>query len=178
MFEHIAVRRKPGSVINGIMSTGNSHFTCSLGRTGASVLKRESDGATPAHRVLRARYGYWRKDRLAQRPPTNLPLFAISERSGWCDEPAHPAYNQPVNLPFAASHEKMMRTDCLYDLCIVLDWNMVPGRARFRGSAIFLHVAKQGYLPTEGCIALALPDLLHVVSQVDRQTHFTIFKQT
>lgn len=159
------------------MNTGNFQFTCVLGRSGASVSKRESDGATPAHRVLVPRYGYWRQDRLAQRPQTKLPLTAISAHDGWCDEPVHPAYNQPVKLPFDASHEAMMRADCLYDLCIVLDWNMVPGRARWRGSAIFLHVAKEGYQPTEGCIALALPDLLHVVARINQRTRITVFKQ-
>ena len=29
-----------------------------------------------------------------------------------------------------------------------------------KGSAIFLHLARPDYTPTEGCIALALPDLL------------------
>jgi L,D-peptidoglycan transpeptidase YkuD (ErfK/YbiS/YcfS/YnhG family) len=34
----------------------------------------------------------------------------------------------------------------------------------FLGSAIFLHLAKDGYPPTEGCVALARPDLEALLS--------------
>ena len=36
----------------------------------------------------------------------------------------------------------------------------VPGK----GSAIFMHVARPDYGPTEGCVALALPDLLELLA--------------
>jgi len=93
---------------------------------------------------------------------------------GWCDAPTHPAYNRPVRLPFAASHETMWRTDALYDICIVLDWNMEPGRARDRGSAIFAHLAKDGYRPTEGCIALARRDMVWLLARIDRRTQIAV----
>ncbi len=53
----------------------------------------------------------------------------------------------------------LWRADHVYDLIVPLGYNddpVVPGK----GSAIFMHVAKPDYAPTEGCVALALPDLL------------------
>jgi L,D-peptidoglycan transpeptidase YkuD (ErfK/YbiS/YcfS/YnhG family) len=81
----------------------------------------------------------------------------------WCDDPAHVAYNQPVRLPFAGGHERLWRDDHLYDLVVVLGWNDDPPVAH-RGSAIFLHLARDGFAPTEGCVALARDDLLAVLA--------------
>src|SRR5258708_1444536 len=36
-----------------------------------------------------------------------------------------------------------------------------------QGSAIFLHVAREGYGPSAGCVTLALPDLLDVLQGAD-----------
>ena len=81
-------------------------------------------------------------------------MKAIRADDGWCDAPAHACYNRPVRLPFAASHERMMREDRLYDAGLVLDWN-ITSRRRHKGSAIFFHIAREGFRPTEGCIAVA-----------------------
>ncbi len=142
---------------------------CALGRGGISAFKREGDGATPIAR-LRATGCYFRADRRG-RPQFFGASKAIRGDDGWCDAPADANYNEPVRLPFAASHERMMRDDRLYDVCIVLDWNRPPrGRARHRGSAIFLHVAKPGLEPTEGCIALSPPDLDWLLPRLRPQT--------
>ena len=84
---------------------------------------------------------------------SGLDLYAIDKNDGWCDLPTSPVYNRPVNLPFSGSHEQMFRDDHLYDVCIVLDYNMSP-RAQFRGSAIFFHLTSSQEKPTEGCIAI------------------------
>ena len=99
----------------------------------------------------------YRADRVPA-PATALPVQAIDPDLGWCDDPAHPAYNQAVRLPFAASHERLWRNDGVYDLLAVIGWNDEPV-APGLGSAIFLHVARPDFAPTEGCIALALDDL-------------------
>jgi len=137
-------------------------FRCALGRAGIvpAEAKREGDGATPAA-VLPLRRLLFRADRLP-RPTAAVPLEPIAPDDGWCDDPGDPAYNRMVRLPHPARHERLWREDGLYDLVGVLGWNdspPVPGR----GSAIFLHVASPGLGPTEGCIALALPDLLAVL---------------
>ncbi|MEJ8476310.1 L,D-transpeptidase family protein [Roseibium algae] len=115
-------------------------------------MKREGDGATPVGQFELLNVIY-RVDR-GRRPRTGLPVESMALSDGWCDAPGHRRYNRPVDLPFSASHEKMWREDRLYDIVVVLDCNMhppVPGR----GSAIFFHIAREDYRPTEGCVAVA-----------------------
>jgi L,D-peptidoglycan transpeptidase YkuD (ErfK/YbiS/YcfS/YnhG family) len=136
-------------------------FRAACGRTGITATKREGDGATPAG-LLKLRRILYRADRIA-RPKTPLPLEPLAPGDGWCDDPAARAYNTAITLPDAAHHEALWRRDPLYDIIGVLGWNDDPVQ-RGRGSAIFLHLARPDYAPTEGCIALALFDLLHVLA--------------
>jgi L,D-peptidoglycan transpeptidase YkuD (ErfK/YbiS/YcfS/YnhG family) len=136
-------------------------FRVALGRSGVRVLKQEGDGATPAG-LLPLRRVLYRADRLAP-PDCTLPVEPIAQDDGWCDDPAHGDYNRMVRLPHEARHEPLWRQDGLYDIVGVLGWNDAPV-VRGRGSAIFLHVARPDYGPTEGCIALALADLRHVLA--------------
>ncbi len=148
----ITVRKHPGLATQGLMKVGRSVFPCALGRSGISAFKREGDGATPLA-SMRVLSGFFRVDRL-KAGQSSIPMKAIRTDDGWCDAPAHACYNRPVSLPFAASHERMMREDRLYDAGLVLDWN-ITSRRRYKGSAIFFHIAREGFLPTEGCIAVA-----------------------
>ncbi|MGD1880383.1 MAG: L,D-transpeptidase [Kiloniellaceae bacterium] len=139
---------------------GGQARRCAIGRGGLGRKEREGDGITPIGRWPMRRVLY-RADRL-EKPVTALPCQAIGPDDGWCDDPADPAYNRPVTLPYPAGHERLTRDDHLYDVVVVLAHNddpVVPGA----GSAIFLHVARNDYGPTEGCVALALPDLLDVL---------------
>jgi L,D-peptidoglycan transpeptidase YkuD (ErfK/YbiS/YcfS/YnhG family) len=129
---------------------------CALGRGGVRSDKREGDGATPAG-IFPFRRVLYRADRVAA-PWTDLPLDRLHESDGWCDDPVDPRYNQQIRLPYPASHERLWRKDHLYDVIVVLGQNDEPVVAG-RGSAIFLHVARPGYGPTDGCVAMALPDL-------------------
>jgi L,D-peptidoglycan transpeptidase YkuD (ErfK/YbiS/YcfS/YnhG family) len=104
----------------------------------------------------------YRGDRVV-RPATGLPLQMIRPDDGWCDDPADRAYNRQVRLPHPASHERLWRDDHLYDLVVVLDYNLarpVPGR----GSAIFLHLASPGFAPTAGCIAVTEPAMRRILA--------------
>jgi L,D-peptidoglycan transpeptidase YkuD (ErfK/YbiS/YcfS/YnhG family) len=144
---------------DGFLAHGGLRFRCALGKGGcrSEADKREGDGATPLGRYP-IRQVLYRPDRLAP-PDTRLALQALTPVDGWCDDPADSAYNRFVTLPFAAGHEKLWREDRVYDVIAVLGHNddpPVPGL----GSAIFLHVARPDYSGTEGCVALALPDLL------------------
>ena len=127
-----------------------------LGRGGVRADKQEGDGATPIG-LLPLRRVFYRADRIGI-PATSLPREPITLADGWCDDPADRAYNRAVTLPHPAQHEKLWRDDAVYDLVVVLGWNDAPVVAQ-RGSAIFLHLARPDYAPTDGCIALALPDL-------------------
>lgn len=101
--------------------------------------------------------------------PLPLPSRAIRLCDGWSDDPQDSRYNRPVVLPSAFSHERLWRADRLYDLVLVLGYNDHPPVAG-RGSAIFLHRARDGFAPTEGCVALAWDDLLRLVGALDART--------
>ncbi len=138
-------------------------YPCALGRSGRRAIKREGDGATPVG-AFRLESVHYRPDR-GPRPRTALPLKVIKPSSGWCDEPADRNYNRPVCHPYPASAEEMWRPDQLYDVVVVLDCNRRP-RVRGRGSAIFMHVARPGFKPTEGCIALRRADLVRILARL------------
>ena len=148
---------------DGMFRLGGMVARASLGRAGvrAADAKQEGDGATPAA-VLPLRRVLFRADRLAA-PACAVPIEPIAPTDGWCDDPAHPDYNRMVRLPHPASGEALWRDDAVYDLIGVLGWNdapAVPGR----GSAIFLHVARPDFAPTDGCVALAPADLRRVLA--------------
>ncbi|WP_246730393.1 L,D-transpeptidase family protein [Nitratireductor mangrovi] len=161
------VRARPGRPTQGILALGQRTFACALGRAGITSLKREGDGATPRG-PLRVLWGYFRPDR-GPVPANALQWRRTSPEQGWCDASGDRNYNRPVALPYPASHEKMRREDHLYDIVIVLDWNMRPA-ARNRGSAIFLHLARPGYLPTEGCIAVSRATMMRLLPCLRRGT--------
>ena len=140
---------------------------CALGRTGIETNKCEGDGATPVGRFPLRRVLY-RAARL-ERPATQLPVDTIGRHDGWCDDPADPAYNRPVRLPYPGRHEVMWREDSLYDIVVVIGHNdspPIPGA----GSAVFLHLAAADYSTTEGCVALALPDMLAFLKDCDESS--------
>lgn len=152
----LRVRRSPLSRSRGILQAGPLRLPCALGRSGTTALKREGDGATPlaSMALLQA---VRRSGRLVGLHPA-LPARWSRPSSGWCDAPLHASYNRPVRFPFPASAETLQRSDRLYDLVVVLDWN-IAHRQRGRGSAIFLHVAHGDYRPTEGCVAVSPADM-------------------
>lgn len=150
----LVVHRRPCNPAQGFLKAGDRVFPCALGSGGVTTLKREGDGATPRG-TMRLVAGYWRPDgQITAARSTRLPLKRIHAGLGWCDRPGDRNYNRPVPLPYPASHERMLRDDRLYDVCVVLDWNLRP-RRRGRGSAIFLHIARPGFAPTEGCVAVS-----------------------
>jgi L,D-peptidoglycan transpeptidase YkuD (ErfK/YbiS/YcfS/YnhG family) len=147
---------------DGTFDLGRGTVRAALGPAGVieAEAKREGDGATPLG-VWAMRRVLYRPDREGA-PETRLPVEAIRPEDGWCDDPADPNYNRPVTLPYPASCEALWRKDELYDVVVILAHNddpPVPGL----GSAIFLHCARPGYPPTQGCVALAKDDLLELL---------------
>ena len=151
---------------DGFLSWPGHRVRCALGKTGLTNDKREGDGATPIGNFP-LRTLWYRDDRVD--PITQLSRFKIQPADGWCDDPADPAYNQPVKLPYSGRHEHLYRLDHLYDLVVPLGYNDAPVVAG-RGSAIFLHVAKPDYAPTEGCLAIAPDDLLALLPGCSSET--------
>ena len=152
------------TIFSGVLTAGSVTIRCSIGRTGASWLKKEGDGRTPKGR-FRLLDGYYRpgsfRNQRGFRP--------IRPNSGWCDDPRNPNYNQPVKLPIAASHENLWRDDGVYDVILILDYNIYP-RIRDRGSAIFFHLARQGFEATEGCVAIPADAMRKLLPRLSRHT--------
>jgi L,D-peptidoglycan transpeptidase YkuD (ErfK/YbiS/YcfS/YnhG family) len=136
-------------------------YRAALGRGGVRLDKLEGDGATPVA-VLPLRRLLYRADRV-RAPECAVAVEPIAPDDGWCDDPAERDYNRMIRLPHDGHYEELWRRDALYDVIGVLGWNDAPVE-RGRGSAIFLHVARGDYAPTEGCIALALDDLRQVLA--------------
>lgn len=137
---------------------------CAIGKAGAipAADKREGDNKSPLG-VWILREVWYRPDVYPEGPRTALPVLVTRPEAGWCDAPGDPNYNRPVTLPYPASAERMWREDSVYDLVVILGHNdepPVPGM----GSAIFMHLARDGYPGTEGCIALAREDLEAVLA--------------
>ena len=157
----ITVRARPGTPQRGWLSCGPLRVPCALGKNGISRFTREGSGTTPAGRwrLVAVRY---RADR-GPRLKTPLPVHTIRPADGWCDAPDDRNYNRFVCHPYTASAEHLWREDCLYDIIVVLDHNQRPRRRHF-GSAIFFHVAKPGFPPTAGCIAVSAGALRRVLA--------------
>ena len=149
----------------------DSSCRCALGRAGITPDKHEGDGATPEGCFALRRVLY-RADRVDV-PATALPVAALGEHDGWCDEPTDSAYNTQVNLPYPARTESLWREDHAYDVIVVLGYNenpVVPGA----GSAIFLHLAAGDYAPTGGCVAVSGADLAHILAVADGETQLCV----
>ena len=147
----------------GALEIHGRRVRCALGKAGVvpAAVKREGDGTTPA--------GVWPLRRLLYRPDrgpapeSRLSMRALIANDGWCDDPADARYNALVALPYPASAERLWREDSLYDRIVVLGHNDDPVVAG-AGSAIFLHLAADGYAPTQGCIALSAADMATLLS--------------
>ena len=142
-------------------------YHCAIGKGGFSADKKEGDGCTPLG-IFQLRECWYRADKIAK-PESNLPLKIITQNDGWSDDAGSPDYNKHIKLPYNFSHEKLWRDDDVYDLIIPLGYNdspIIPGK----GSAIFMHVARNNYKPTEGCVALKFIDLLEILPFFSEKT--------
>jgi len=143
---------------------GDEQFRASIGKSGVIADKKEGDGGTPLG-AFTIREIYYRPDRINPKDiHTDFPLIKLNPNDGWCDDPTAPEYNTPVTLPFKPSHEELWREDHIYDIIAVLSYNIDPV-IKGKGSAIFLHIARDNYSGTAGCIALKKEDLLKFLSE-------------
>lgn len=161
----------PGERFRARLVAGTSVIPCVLGPGGITRRKREGDGTTPAGRFALLRL-LFRPDR-GSPPRSGLPRRPLRPREGWCDDARSPRYNVPVSLPFSGSHERMWRDDRLYDLVVVIDYNLRPAR-KDRGSAIFVHVHASAHRPTAGCVAMAPSALRRLLTRVGPRTRIEI----
>ena len=146
-------------------------FRCSIGRSGFSKNKIEGDGFTPVGTFYIERI-YYRADKISNLD-TKINKVKIHEWDGWCDDPRQKEYNQLIEFPFNFSAEKLYREDSLYNVVCVLNYNTNPITPGL-GSAIFIHVARDGYKPTEGCVALKQKDLIFLLNLIDNKTEIIL----
>ena len=95
---------------------------------------------------------------------------------GWCDDPKSIHYNKLIKLPFTHKHEKLYKKENIYDIILVLNYNMKPIKKN-RGSAIFIHVSKNDYKKTEGCVAIKKVNLMKLLKEINPNTKVKIFRQ-
>jgi L,D-peptidoglycan transpeptidase YkuD (ErfK/YbiS/YcfS/YnhG family) len=136
---------------NGRLMWPGGSARAAVGRSGVAVNKREGDGATPVG-TFPLTSGFYRPDRMAP-PRSDLRVRALSPQDAWVDDPADRNYNRLVSLPYPAHAEQMWLDDAVYDLLVVIGYNMDPV-VPDAGSAIFLHIARPDFSPTAGCIAV------------------------
>lgn len=141
-------------------------FKVSIGKNGivAAKDKVEGDLKTPKGRY-QVTHGFYRPDKM-DCPKSEIPFTALTPSCGWCDDPSHAFYNQYVIKPFDTSHEDLWRADDAYDLILVTDHNTNPIIPR-KGSAIFIHVACEDFMPSAGCLVLQKQDLLMIVESCE-----------
>jgi L,D-peptidoglycan transpeptidase YkuD (ErfK/YbiS/YcfS/YnhG family) len=170
-FNSLQVRTKPGQPTRGWLLAGPLAVPVALGRGGIRANKREGDGGTPRG-TFRLRRLWWRADRMT-RPMTHLPARRIRDDDGWCEDPRDRRYNQPIRDKPDHPGDRLKRADHLYDLIIELDHNTRP-RIAGRGSAVFVHMARPGFAPTAGCVALKADALRRLIARIGPRTRIVI----
>jgi len=145
---------------------------CSIGKRGISNKKKEGDKKTPKGE-FKLKYILYRKDRIIDLK-TTLKKIIIKKNMGWCDDPNSSYYNKIINYPFKYTSEKLWRKENVYDIIIVIDYNLNPV-VKNKGSAIFLHIAKRKYRPTNGCIAISKNNIKLLASKINKKTKIKIY---
>ena len=156
---------------SGYLKYKDFKFKCALGKAGVGKKKIEGDNITPKGTFNIVKI-YYRADRV-KKMPSKFRLIKITKKMGWCDDPNSKDYNQLINLPTKYTYEKLYRKDNVYDLLIVLDYNIMP-TIKNKGSAIFIHVARKNYKKTSGCIALKKNHLTKLIKAIKKGTKVII----
>ena len=102
-----------------------------------------------------------------------MKIIKIKKNMGWCDDPRSRNYNKLIKLPSIYRHEKLFKKENIYDIILVLNYNMRPIKKN-KGSAIFIHVSKKNFRKTKGCVAIQKRDLLKIVKEIKKNTKVMI----
>jgi L,D-peptidoglycan transpeptidase YkuD (ErfK/YbiS/YcfS/YnhG family) len=159
---------------NKYLTFDNYKVKCSVGKRGIGLKKKEGDLITPKG-TFKIRYVLYRKDRVKSLQ-TKLKKFIIRKNMGWCDDSRSKKYNKPIQFPFKYRSERLFKKENVYDIILVLNYNMKPIRKN-KGSAIFIHVSKKNYKKTEGCIAIKKIHLLKIIKKTSMTTKVIIGSQ-
>ena len=164
---HILINKKS-------LTYNNYKAKCAIGKRGIGFKRKEGDFITPKGKY-KVKYILYRKDRI-KKIQSKIKKIAIKKNMGWCNDTKSTKYNRLIKLPSSNSHEKLYKKESIYDLVLVLNYNMNP-IVIGKGSAIFIHVAKKNYKKTEGCVALKKIHLLKIVEGLKKNTLVKIVNQ-
>ena len=163
---HILINKK-------YLTFNNYKAKCSIGKRGIGNKKKEGDLITPKGKY-KIKFILYRKDRIQIK--SKIKKIVIKKNIGWCDDPKSKQYNKLINLPSSYKYEKLYKRENIYDIIIVLSYNMNP-IIKNKGSAIFIHVAKKNYKKTEGCVAVKKEHLRKIIKNLKKNTMVLIEDQ-
>ena len=161
-------------VKNNFLNYKNYKVKCALGKKGINYKKKEGDLITPIG-LFNIKYLLYRQDKIANFQ-TELKKIPIKKNMGWCNDPKSKQYNKLIKLPSNHSYEKLHKKNNIYDIILVIDYNMNP-IVKNKGSAIFVHIAKKNYKKTEGCIAIKKREILKLLKIIKKNTKIKILNQ-
>ena len=161
---HIFINKK-------YLTYNNYKVKCAIGRRGIGKKQKEGDQITPKG-IFRVKKILYRKDKV-RRLPSKIKKIPIEKSMGWCDDPLSKDYNKLIKYPFSYKSEKLYKTNNIYDIILVLNFNMQPIKKN-KGSAIFIHIAKSNFEPTEGCVAIKRIELKKIVNFITSKTKIII----
>ena len=149
----------------------NNKVKCAIGKKGIGRKQKEGDQITPRG-IFRVKDILYRKDKINYLRSV-IKKTQIKKNMGWCDDPKSKDYNKLIKYPFNYKSEKLYRSNNIYDIILVLDFNMHPIKKN-KGSAIFIHISNNKYNPTQGCIAIKKKELLKLIDFIDKKTKIII----
>tara|TARA_B100002052_G_C15410618_1_gene388210 strand:+ start:31 stop:522 length:492 start_codon:yes stop_codon:yes gene_type:complete len=155
------------TIKNNYLTYKEYKIKCAVGKRGIKIKKREGDLITPKG-SFRIRGVFYRKDKI-KTLKSRIKIKPIKKNMGWCDDPKSEKYNKLINYPFNHNSEKLYRTDNIYDIIVVLNFNMNPIKKN-KGSAIFIHVAKKKFSPTKGCVAIKKNELKKLLENISHKS--------
>ena len=102
----------------------NYKAKCAIGKKGIGSKKKEGDLITPRGKY-KVKYILYRKDRI-KKIQSEMRIIKIEKNMGWCDDPRSRNYNKLIKLPSNYKHEKLFKKENIYDIILVLNYNMRP----------------------------------------------------
>ena len=155
---------------NNTLLLDDFKFKCVIGKNGKSFNKKEGDLKTPKGTFSLGPL-FYRKDKFTNLQ-TKLTKISMKKNMGWCDDVKNKFYNKPILIDKKIRHEKMYRSDDIYNLVIVINYN-TKNIIKNKGSAIFIHLTNN-YKKTRGCIALKENDMLVLLKMINKNTKIKI----
>ena len=149
----------------------NNKVKCAIGKRGIGKKQKEGDQITPRG-TFRIKNILYRKDKINYLRSV-IKKIPIKKNMGWCDDPKSKDYNKLVKLPFDYKSEKLYRSNNIYDIILVLSFNMRPVKKN-KGSAIFVHITNNKFSPTQGCIAIKKKELIKLIKLINKKTKIII----